>query len=341
MDCRTVVAGLLLLVLGATAPARAQDLEAIAARYFDAETYCEAGTYGVRISPKERFDESKFSGCAHRDGRLRFVDHPGPAQIVSWSDGQTLYRYWQASGQYHKYPIADAARMHALPYRGAGPAFLQSRLFTRGIYDNPSLTGFAPSSAMSTPEYTVFERLDQRSGNTNRLWVRNADKALVKYEQARDGEVMRFVELSSQEVGRPLADAELSHRVSPLARVSLQNNPAAFVAALFLAALLAAGAFWAWVFLRAQSLDDVLRKRRRLWKIQRWGVSVTGGLIGILAVLSLVFPGSGHPPAFVVVMVIALWWAVAFGLTALFTWVSYPVQRLLASRLRRKGVSEV
>lgn len=219
------LACLLLLVLGATMPASAQDLEALAARYFDAETYCEAGTYGVRISPKESFSQDKFAGCAHRDGRFRFLEHSGPVQAVTWSDGETLYRYWQSNGQYREYPLAQAAKMNAFAYRSTGAAFLQSRLSTRGAINNPSLTGYTPSGDLSTPEHMVFERRDEGWGNIDRLWVRNADKAIVKYEQARNGEVMRFVELSSQEVGRPLSDAELSHRVLSFTHVSLQNNP--------------------------------------------------------------------------------------------------------------------
>lgn len=327
--------GLLLLVLGAAMPARAQELEVLAARYLDAETYCEAGTYGVRMSPKEAFSQERFSGCAHRDGRFRFLEHPGPLQVVTWSNGETLYRYWQSNGQYREYPLAQSGKLYFFGYRRAGAAFLQSRLFTRGAYENPSLGGYARSGALSTPEHMVFERRDERWGNTERLWVRNADKAIFRYEQARNGEVLRFVELSAQEAGRPLSDAELSHRVSSLTHVSLQNNPAAFFAGLVLAVVLAAGAFWAWVFARTPDVDEVLRKRRLLWKVQLWGLGAAGGLTGVLALLSVAIPGGGHPPFIVVVMVMALWGAVVFGLAALFTSMSYPVQRLLALRLRR------
>ena len=307
-------------------------LDSIAARHFAAETYCEAGRYGVRLSASERFSLDTFAGCAHRDGRFKFFEDPGPGQIVSWTDGETLYRYWQSNGQYREYPLSEAANMNVFGYRSVAAAFLQSRLFTRGAKDNPSLAGYRPSPALSSAEHAVFERADERwPGQSGRFWVRNADQAIFKYEEARNGEVMRFVELSSQEIGRPLADAELAHPVSPLTYVTLQNDPAAFFSGLFLAVPLAGAAFWTWLFARAASLDEVLRKRRLLWKVQLWGFGVTGVLIGALAVLSLVTPDSGHPPFIVVVVLMAIGWAVVFALTALFTLVSYAVQRLVRS----------
>jgi hypothetical protein len=329
---RHLFASLALAFAAAAAAEEPPALESTAERYFNAETYCEAGTYGVRLSAGERFSLDKFAGCAHHDGRFKFFEEPGRGQIISWTDGETLYRYWQSNGQYREYPLSEAANMNVFGYRSVGAAFLQSRLFTRGAKDDPSLTGYRPSPALSSVEHTVFERPDERwPGQSGRFWVRNADKAIFKYEEARNGEVMRFVELSSQEVGRPLADAELSHPVSPLTYVSLQNNPAAFFTGLFLGALLAGAAFWTWRFARATSLDEVLRKRRLLWKVQLWGFGVTGVLIGALAVLSLVMPDSGHPPFIVVVVVMAIGWAVASALAALFTLVSYAVQRLVRS----------
>jgi len=321
-----------LALAASAAPSQAPppSVEAIAARYFQADTFCEAGTRGSRVEPRENFSRMTFAGCAHRDGRFKYIEHPGPGQVVSWAEGEKFHRYWESNGQYREYALGDGLSLWG--YRSAGSPALQSRLFSSG--STPALAGYAPSGTLSSAHYTVFERFrDQRW--SERLWVRNEDQAIVKYEEARDGTVLRFVELTSQELDRPLGDAELSYRVPPFAHISLQNNPLAFFAGLFAAAVLAGALFWSRLFARAPSVEEVLRKRRFLWKLQLWVFGGIAAFLAVLAALTLATPDSGHPPFIVVVIVVAVWCGAAFALTACFTLTSYAVQRLVASRLRR------
>ena len=127
----------------------------------------------------------------------------------------------------------------------------------------------------------------------------------------------------------PLADAELRHDVPLLARYSLMNNPQVFMGGLVLAAGILGTAFWTLLLVLGMNLAT---KRRRLWRAQAWAVGVIAVLLGVLAVLTA--GGGGHPPAIVYVYVLGIWCAVVFGMSALFTLASYPVE-FVARRWRR------
>ena len=86
---------------------------------------------------------------------------------------------------------------------------------------------------------------------------------------------------------------------------------------------------------RAPSLEDVLRKRRRLWRLQLWSFAVALIVIAALAALTTTGRDSGHPPAIVLVYVLAAWCGVAFALTAFFTLTSYPMELLFRARRAR------
>ena len=191
---------------------------------------------------------------------------------------------------------------------------------------------------MSTQSHTVYERFgDDQHRTSERVWVLNRDGSIVRWEGLQGGEVHRFVEITSQEINRKIGDGELSNRVPLFARYSLQNNPAVFLAGLFLSVGLAGTLFWTWLMARGASLEDIARKRRKLWRFQLWAFGIAAAALAALAVLALIGGGKGHPPAIVIVFVLAIWCAGLFVLTALFTLASYPVQGFFRHRETRGG----
>ena len=326
-------------------PALSQEpmsIESIAAGYFGTETYCETGKWGMRDDPKHGFMQTAFSRCAHRDGRFKSVEHVDrPRKEVIWSDSRKYYRHSEYANIYQQYPLEDTFLLTLPGNRSELYPIYLSRLFKQYSENAPSRTStsylhsYKATSALSTADHTVFERFDDENHKSSeRLWVRNADKSIVRYEGLRNGAVLHFAEISSQEINRPLTDAELSHEVPLFVRYSLQNNPGVFIAGLFVVAALAGALLWGWLFSRAASLEDVVRKRRRLWRLQFWSFGGIAIALAALAVLTIIVPGSGHPPAIVFVFALAAWCAVAFALTACFTLISYPVQLLLSTLAR-------
>lgn len=322
-------------------PALAQEpvsIESIAAGYFGGETYCETGKWGRRDEPKHGFAELAFSRCAHRDGRFKSVEHVDrPQKEVIWSDSHRLYRHAEAAGFYREYPLDDPFLSTFPGNRSELYPLYLSRLFNQYSPNAPDRTStrylrsYKANSALSTTQHSVFERFDDENHrNSERLWVRNADKSIVRYEGLRDGAILHFAEIASLQVNRPLAAAELSHDVPLLVRYSLQNSPWVFIAGLFAAAAFAGALLWGWFFHRAASFEDVVRKRRRLWRVQFRAFAGTAIVLGALAVLAIIVPGRGHPPGIVLVFVLAIWCSVAFALTTCFTLMSYPVQWLLS-----------
>ena len=331
-----LLAALVPWLVHAQAPA---SLASIADRYLGADTYCETGKWGMRDSPAHGYTEVTFARCAHSDGRFKLIEFADrPQKFIIWADAAKHYRYSESGRVYQEYP-ADKPYISS-PYGARGevfPAFL-SRLFpwravarSGGADPAPHLEAFVASSALSTERHTVYERFaDDQQRTGERVWVLNRDRSIVRWEGLQGGEIHRFVEITSQEINRTLTDGDLSHDVPLFARYSLQNNPLVFITGLFVAAGLAGVLFWAWLFARAASVEDVARKRRKLWRFQLWTGGATGVALAALAVLSL---GSrGHPPAIVLVFVAAIWCAGAFGLTALFTLTSYPVQYFFQRR---------
>ena len=335
----------LLTVAAVPIPSLAQEpmsIESIAAGYFGAETYCENGKWGMRDEPKHGFTEIAFSRCAHRDGRFKSVEYVDrPQKEVIWSDSYKLYRHSEAANFYREYPLDDVFLSMFPGNRSELYPLYLSRLFNRYSPNAPDRTSarylqsYQASSALSTAQYSVFERLDDENHrNRERLWVRNVDKSIVRYEGLRDGAILHFAEITSQEANRPLSDAELSHQVPFFVRYSLQNSPRVFIAGLFVVAGFTGALLWGWWFSRATSLEDVVRKRRRLWRVQFWTFGGTALGLGALAALAIIVPDKGHPPGIVLVFVLAIWCAVAFALTSFFTLISYPMQSLV-SRVAR------
>lgn len=335
---------LILLLALALAPlsAASQDtltMESIAAAYFNATSYCDSGRRGARIAPGDPFMEERFERCAHRDGRFKYVEMRGQGiHELRWSDAERFYRYLPYYRRYQAFPFGNRY-MHFEHYRARDQVFpvFVFGLFASGqgdIADNAERTrylkSYAINPALSTSLHTVFERSTAFTTGTNvnmvmrtRLWVLNATRAIVKYEQITNEDVMHFVEITSSTFNRVLTDADLRYDAPLLARYSLSNNLPVFIGGLIVAAGLLGALFWGWRFARAAHIEDVLDKRKRLW---RWQFIGFGGLAILLAVLAAITAGgSGHPPAIAYVYVLAIWCAVAFSMTACFTLASYPL----------------
>lgn len=318
-------------------------IESVAARYLAAKTYCETGKWAMRYEQAQSISPPiAFTGCAHHDGRFKHVEHADQQRkIMNWSDdGIRLHRYSEYGRHFGNFSLGDHV-VSAWGYRRESLPALHSRLFT---WDSARLAGkdvaaalplYRLSPALSTPEYWVFERPGEDGKTSERLRVSVKDRALVRYEALRGSDVMRYVEITSQEIDRPLTDADLSYEIPFFARYSLQNNPTVFIAGLFAAALAAGALFWGWLFARAEYREDVLRMRRRLWKVQIWALVVTAAILGVLALITSSGRDSGHPPAIVMVIILAVWAAVGFALLASFTLASYPMQFLFRERSER------
>jgi hypothetical protein len=308
-------------------------IEPIAARYLAAKTYCETGKWAMRYEHAQSISPPiAFTGCAHEDGRFKHVEHADrPQKIINWADGTTFHRYSEYGRHYSDYPL-DEPSVSMWGYRRETVPALHSRLFTwdsaRGKDMVGSLSSYRLSPALSTPEHWVFERPGADGKTSERLRVSVRDRAIVRFEALRGGEVMRYVEITSQKIDAQLGDADLSHEVPFLARYSLQNNPAVFIAALFAAAITAGVLFWGWLFVRASDLEEVLRKRRRLWKVLAWTLSVTVALLAVLALITSLGRDTGHPPAIVFVVILAIWCGIGFALAACFILASYPTRFL-------------
>lgn len=327
-----------------TAPAQEPvSIASIAAGYFGKETYCETGKWGMGGGPQHGSTHIAFSRCAHRDGRFKVVEYVDRAQQeVLWSDSRKYYRHSPAANFYREAPLDDDF-LRSFPANRSElyPIYL-SRLFNQyspNARDRGStgyLQSFKASSALSTPQHSVFERNDDENGtNSERLWVRNADKAIVRYEGLRNGVVAHFAQIASQEVDRPLTDAELSHSVPFFTRYSFLNSPATFIIGLFVAAGFGGAFLWVRSISRAASVEDFALKRRRLWQAQFWILGAVAFLLACLAVLAIIIPGSGHPSGLFLVLVLAGWCAIGFALAACFTLMSYPVEWLLSRTAAR------
>jgi hypothetical protein len=328
------------LVLGAAAfgqdPA---SLAGVAERYARAQTYCEAGKWGMRIEPQDGFQEIAFKGCAQSDGRMMYVEHTDrERQVYTWADAERFYRYSEFGDFYKTY--TDREFPTHWGYRREPLPALTSRLL---LWDSEHLDGRDPlrglarykaRPALSTPERTVFERFqDQYERRSERLFLSSRDQTLVRYEQLTDGVVMRYVEVAAQ-LDRPLSAADLAHPAPFFTRYSFANKPSAFLVGLLALTVLLGGGVWAWLLVRAPDTQNVLDWRRKLWRFQLWALSGTLILLAVLAVVTLVAPGHGHPPAIFLVFLLGFWAALGFGVVACFTLASYPVQWVL-SRQRR------
>ena len=312
-------------------------LESLAAPLLKAQTYCESGKFGSRIGADPAIAETSYRVCAHRDGRFKYVENPGqPGQLVIWSDGRTLHRYVEYGGGYQQYDLdkRDSGHAYERP-RETAPA-LHSRLFrwaTRspaGLDLLGSLRDYRISSELSDSQQAVYELRNSDGPGSARIRVAAADGAIVRYEAWYDGTLRGYVEITAREVDRPLADSELGQDVPLAHRYSLLNNPRVFFAGLFVVAAIAGLVFWTWFFARAENPEDAARLRRRLWRYLTRAFAVVAALLGLLAVVT--WGGSGHPPAIVYVMAMAVMATIAFGLAACFLLTSYVGQALTGGR---------
>jgi len=313
------------------------------------ESYCDAGKRGWRDEPGQPYvQELTFERCARRDGRFKYVEtNPHSRATVNWSDGKQYYRYLEYGRRYQELSFDDGSLFgHYRDRSQIYPVFVFG-LFTadpRDLIDRASraryLQSYALSHALSTPQYSVFERSETLANSANvrivwreRLWVLNANRSIVRFERLKDEDVLRFVEITSREVNRPLTDADLWHEAPLSARFSLSNNPVAFIAGLHAAAALVGALVWGWLLFHTPSIEDLLAKRARLW---RWVFWTVGAIAAALAALAAATSGGGgHPPAIVYVWVLALWCAVAFGLSACFILASYPMEVFFRARRGR------
>jgi hypothetical protein len=314
----------------------------IASGYFSSGSYCDAGKRGRRDEPGQQYTEETFERCARRDGRFKYVEKRGEEiQLVDWSDAKQYYRYQPYGRRYQEMPFDDSSLFDKYKDRSQiYPVFVfemfsaESHRLTRETERAHYLRSFAVNDTLSTPQHTVFERSEELFNSANvkivwreRLWILKANHAIVRFERLKNDDVLRFVEISSREIDLPLTDADLWYDAPLLARFSLSNNPAVFVAGLHVAAGLLGTIFWGWLFARADMIEVVLPKRRRLWRLLLW---FFGGIAMVLAVLAaIVQGGSGHPPAIAYVWAMGIWCAVAFGMTACFLLASYPLDLLL------------
>jgi hypothetical protein len=322
-----------------------ESLGPVAERYLGAGTYCETGKWGMRDLPAQGYTEVSFSRCAHSDGRFKLTEFADrPQKLIIWADGKKHYRYSESARVYQEYPV-DQPYINS-PYGARGevyPAFLSGMFPWRASGPSdatgsaPRLEAFRASSALSTPQHTVYERhADERRGTGERVWVLNRDRSIVRWEGLQGGEVHRFVEIASQKINPALDDEDFSHAVPLSVRYSLQNSPRVFITGLFAASALAGMLFWLWLFARAANVEDITGKRRKLWRFQLWTFGAAAAALAGLAVLTSIGRDTGHPPAIVLVFVLAIWCAVIFGLVALFTLTSYPVQWLFERREARE-----
>ena len=335
---------LLTLALAPLSGAAAEpvSVESIAAGYFSSDSYCDAGKRGWRDDPAKPYTQVlAFERCARRDGRFKYVEKDErTGASAKWSDAKKYYRYLEYGRRYQELSFDDPYLLGL--YRDRSQIFpvFVFELFSadpRHLVDSAEraryLQSYTASSALSTPQYSVFERSEAHANGGERLWVLNASKSIVRHERLSGGDVVRFVEITSREVNRPLADADLRYDAPLLARYSLSNDPMVFIVGLHIAAGVAGALVWGWLLARTRTVEDVLRKRGRLWRLM---LRFFGGIAIVLAVLAALTPeGGGHPPAIAYVWAMGTWCAVAFGMTACFLLASYPLQLLF--RAARSG----
>jgi hypothetical protein len=296
----------------------------------------------MRWEPHHPFQETAFKGCAHRDGRMKYVEFiDRDRQVYTWADAAGFYRYSEYGNFYQTYTDRDFPTHWG--YRRERLPSLTSRIFAwdsdhlEGRDSLHGLAAYKPKAALSTPERTVFERfLDAHERRGQRVYLSNRDRTLERYEELKDGVVMRYVEVTPQLDG-PVSAADLVHRAPFWTRFSFSNNRPVFLSALFALTVLLGGGVWAWLFARAPDRQSVLSGRRKLWRYQLLALGGTAIVLALLAVGTLVTPDRGHPPAIVGVIVLGFWAVLGFGLLACFTLASYPVQWLLRPRPAPSG----
>lgn len=309
----------------------ATSIEPFVARYLKAHTYCETGKWGIRTDAKQGYAETAFRGCAHQDGRFKFVEHiDRDRQVYNWSDGRKFYRHSEYGDFYKELALGALEFTPSWTYRPEAQPAMHSLLFV-WIAPPRGFDSFKVASALATPQHTAFERITQPR-EALRFWVSNKDGSIVRYERLLDGAVMVYVDIASQQINLPIADADLTHAPPLLTRYSLGNNLPVFIVGLLGIAALAGALVWTWIFARAEYLADVAAGRQRLWKIQVWALVAAVVILGALAALTASGHDSGHPPAIVLVWILGFWAAIAFALAACFTLTSYLVELIFRRR---------
>lgn len=296
--------------------------------YLKAQRYCETGKWGNRSDAKYGFVETAFRLCAQADGRFMLVEHlDRDRRIWNWSDARKFYRHSEFGSFYREYALSELEGLPFMTFRTEGRPAMRSLLFV-WIAPPRSFESFKAVGALATPQRLAFERVTHPR-ETLRLWVAAKDGSIVRFERLQDGAVMHFVDIASQQIDRPIGDADLTHRVPLLTRYSLSNDLPVFMAALFVVDVCLAALSWIFVFVRAASPETVLRARRRLWRVQLWAAAASAGVLALLSAFALVGHDTGHPPAIFFVLVLGVWCAIVLALAAVFILTSYLVQPLL------------
>jgi hypothetical protein len=328
-----VKAALTFLVLLHAAIASAQapaPLDSLAAPLLKARTYCETGKWGATIDANFS-TEARYRICASSDGRFKYVENPEePTQLVIWSDGRILHRYVEYGGGYQEYELSDRNAGYSYHKPEERTPALHSRLLreaTRGAAGLDllaSLRDYRVSGELSDAQRVAYEFQSSDQRSSERIYVAAADGAFVRHERWYNGIRRGYVEVATREIDRPLSDSDISHQVPLLTRYSSRNNPAAFVAGLFILSAIAGLAFWTWMFFRSGDPESVVGLRRHLWRYFMYALASVAALLGLLAIAT--WGGSGHPPAIVYVLLMAVLAAIAFGLMAVFLLASYAGQ---------------
>ncbi|HKU69192.1 MAG TPA: hypothetical protein VJQ51_00005, partial [Burkholderiales bacterium] len=188
------------------------------------------------------------------------------------------------------------------------------------------------NDGLSDGQRTVYEFVGDDKRSVSRIQG-TAEGGITRLESWYGGTLSAFMEVTSREVDRPIAEADLMQEVPLLTRYSYRNAPVVFIAGLFVVTIIAGIAFWTWLFARAEAFEGAMRIRSRLWRYFAGAFILIASVLVLLAVATR--GGSGHPPAIVYVMVMAVLAGIAFALMACFLLSSYAGQALAQSRRPR------
>jgi hypothetical protein len=215
-------------------------IESIASGYFNAGSYCDAGKRGWRPEPGQPYTEETFERCARRDGRFKYVEKlRDDVNVVNWSDAKQYYRYLPYGRRYLELQFDDPVLYDI--YRDRSqiyPVFVfemfsaEPRRITSETERATYLRSFAVNEARSTPQHSVLERNEELFNSAKvrivwreRLWLLNTDRSIVRFERLKNDDVLRYVEISSREVGRSLTDADLWYDAPLFARFFRVEQP--------------------------------------------------------------------------------------------------------------------
>lgn len=327
---------LTLLLAAAASPAAAQQppsLDAVLTRYLAARSYCEEGRVWFPNT-----GEVAFNVCADNQGRFKHVSRIGqPEESVAWSEGALLHSWRKDTRAYGELRRDTPAARGDGYGPGRPPAamsqLLRESLIRPGAVDSGDpFKGYAPSPALSSPTHTVFERRPPHASHAERIWLRHADGVLTRYEHvAPQGAIVHWVELAAVRIDAPLAPQDLAFRPGFFERHNLRNSPWLVQGALVAFCLAAAIVAWTQVYRRVPP-ERLAHLRSRAWWWWRRVLIVAVAVLASMTVLAVLMPGSGHPPAIVVPMLLGWLAGMAFAFAAAVLLASYPAEWLARRR---------